>query len=254
MQSIAYLDSQVIAQHLRDARKYRGLSQAIMAARSRLQRQQINYFETGARVPSLAQLLRIAAALDLPLQRFLSGADRPGRDTRDLAVELRSLGLIDLWVESPRVPGAFRRPEEIVAAAVAGKEPQARIVEGLPAVLAWNRWNAGLLWAFARASGRSTPWRLAWLADIVLTLARRGGFPGGCPGKEDLAGFVQRAPTPPADRWDDLGRAAPAPPTSPVWKRWRINYAADLATFRTRAESLVSLATAEGRKLPPREE
>ncbi len=242
-----------IAQHLATARRESGLSQAELAERSRLKRQQINYFETGARTPSVEQLLQIARALDISLQWFLSGSPRAGCAVRDIAVELRSLGLIDLWVEDSLVPGAFRRPEEVVALAVAGREPEARIVEGLPAVLAWNHWNSNLLWAFAREAGRTAAHRLAWLADVALALERIGGFPSGCPGKEDLATYVKRIKKPPLDRWDTIGRPADRPPTSPLWKRWRISYAADLATFRQRAENLVSLATAEGRKLPGRE-
>src|SRR6266545_963932 len=238
-----------IAERLVNARHERGLTQAKLAERCRLKRQQITYFEQGARTPSLDQLIQIARALDFPLERFLSGGNRPGTGVRDFAIELRNLGLIDLWVEEPVVPGAFRRPEETVALTVAGKEPEARIVEAAPAVLAWNRWNAALLWAFARERGRTTVYRLAWLAEVALALERMGGFPGGCPGKEDLAAFVKRVKKPPPDRWDDLGRPAHEPPNSPVWKRWRINYAADLATFRQRAEGLVSLAKAEGRDL-----
>lgn len=123
-------------------------------------------------------------------------------------------------------------------------------MEGLPAVLAWNRWNDLLLWASARATGRAAVYRLAWLAEVALALERMGGFPGGCPGKEDLLAFVKRVKKPPTDRWDHLGRPADKPPTSPLWKRWRINYAADLATFRQRAEAIVALAKAEGRKSP----
>src|SRR5439155_26856555 len=117
-----------IARRLANARLRRGLTQAELADRCPLKRQQVNYFETGARMPSLEQLLRIARALDLPLQWFLSGSDRPGSGVRDIALELWNLGLSDLWVESPRVPGAFRRPEEVLALAVAGAEPEARIV------------------------------------------------------------------------------------------------------------------------------
>ena len=241
------LPTEAIAQRLAAVRGERGLSQAELAARCRLKRQQINYFETGARTPSLGQLLQIAQALDLPLQRFLSGEDRPGRSPRDLAIELRSLGLVDLWVEAATVPGAFRRPEEVVALAVAGSEPEARLVEAVPALLAWNRWEPPLLRAFARAIGRGTVYRLAWLADITLALHRMSGFPGGCPGKEDLAAFIIPIKKPLPERWDDLGRPADQPPTSPLWKRWRINYAADLATFRQRAEALAALAKTEGR-------
>ncbi len=91
-----------------------------------------------------------------------------------------------------------------------------------------------------------TLYRLAWLADVVLTLERMGGFPGGCRGKEDLTRFLARLKGPPPNRWDPVG-----PPNSDfqppsLWKRWRIRYAADLATFRQRAENLVSLAEAEG--------
>jgi len=210
---------------------------------------QINYFETGARVPSVAQLLQIARGLDLPLQQLLSGRNRPGRGVREIAIELRSLALIDLWVETPLVPGAFRRPEEVVSLVIAAREPETRIVEGIPAILAWNHWSPSLLWAFAKATGPGTVYRLAWLADVTLALERMGGFPGGCPGKEDLVAFVKRVKKPRHDRWDHLGHPTDKSPSSPIWKRWRINYAAELDTFRRRAEGLVSLAKAEGRSL-----
>lgn len=243
-----------LAENLAAARRKRGLSQAELAQGARLQRQQITYYETGARVPGLQKLLRLARAFDLSVQALLYGSDRVGGSIREIAIELRSLGLIDLRVEAPVVPGAFRRPEEVVARAVAGKEPEARIVEGVPAILSWNRWNPLLLWAFAREAGRAAVYRLAWLADVALTLERASGFPGGCPGREELAEFVRRVKTPPKDRWDDLGRPSETPPSLPSWKRWRIRYAADLATFRQRAEHLVALAEAEGRERPGRGE
>lgn len=243
-----------LAKWLTKARVKKGLTQAELAARCELKRQQITFFERGVRVPALEQLVRIARALELPLQRFLSGGDRPGNGVREIALELRSLGLIDLWVEQPIVPGAFRRPEEVVALAVSGEEPEARIVEGLPAILAWNRWNRILLRAFARGTGDGTLYRLAWLAEVVLALERMGGFPGGCAAKEDLAAFVKGVKEPPAGRWDDLGRPTDTAPASPLWKRWRINYAATLATFRQRAEALASLRQAEGRDTPFKED
>jgi hypothetical protein len=81
-----------------------------------------------------------------------------------------------------------------------------------------------------------------------------GGFPGGCFGKKDLAAFVKGVKKPPLDHWDDLGRPADAPPTSPLWKRWRISYPADLTAFRQRAEGLVALRQAEGHGKALREE
>jgi len=235
-----------IGERLTAARRERGLTQAALAARCLLKRQQINFFETGARLPSLGQLLQIARALDLPLQRFLSGSDRPGRELPDLAIELRHLGLIDLWVEAPTVPAAFRRPEEVVALAVAGEEPDPRVVTGLPAVLAWNRWSGALLWAHGKNEGARALIRLAWLADVALAIDRGRGFPGGCRGRKDLSRFVERVKPPKTDRWDGLGKPAAGPQRSPVWKRWRINFADDLAAFRLRAEALVSLREAEG--------
>jgi transcriptional regulator with XRE-family HTH domain len=83
----------------------RGLSQAELGERAGPQRQQITYYETGAPTPSVANLLRIARPLDVSLERLLWGNDRPGEGVRDSAIELRSLGLGDLWVEAPVVAG-----------------------------------------------------------------------------------------------------------------------------------------------------
>jgi transcriptional regulator with XRE-family HTH domain len=231
----------IIAQQLVLARRERGLTQAELASRCHLERQQITYFERGTRLPSLPKLLRIAQALDLPLQRFLSGSDRPESGVQGIAIELRRLGLVDLWVESPAVPGAFRRPEEVVVLSVAPQEPESRILEAVPALLAWNRWNGALLRGFAKSTAPRTLYRLAWLADVALALDRMGGFPDGCPGKDDLAAFVKRVEKPPGKRWDDVGKPAHEPITSPVWKRWRIHYAANLASFQQRAKALASI-------------
>jgi hypothetical protein len=190
-------------------------------------------------------LLRLARALDRPLQWFLTGTDRPGTALQDLAIELRRLGAVDLSVGDSRVPGAFRPAEEVVALVLSGASPEPRVVEAIPAVLAWNRWNPALLRAYARSAGRKTLYRLAWLADITLALDRRHGFPGGCPGKESLTRFLQRIKPPAAKGWDDLGHPLSEPPASPLWKRWRINYAVDLDGFRSRAEQLAELRKAE---------
>jgi transcriptional regulator with XRE-family HTH domain len=248
------LELKSIARRLAAVRVERDLTQTELARRCGLTRQEVNYFETGVRIPRLEHLLRIARALDVPLQRFLSGRNRPGTEVRDLAIELRSLGLVDLWVEAPRVPGAFRRPEEVVALAVSGEEPPARIIEGVPALLAWNRWHGPLLRGFGRATGPRTIYRLAWLAEVALTLERMGGFPGGCPGKPDLEAFVSGTKQPTAARWDSLGKAADEPPALPLWKRWKINYPADLATFRRRAETLASLRETPDGQRPTRDD
>ena len=227
---------------LATARLEQGLSQADLAARCTLSQAQVSYFEVGQRRPTLDQLLRIARALDVSIQRLIAGSDRPGTEIRDIAIELRHLGLVDLWVADAAVPGAFRRAEEVVTLAVSGHEPDPRIVEAVPAALAWNEIDPALLRAFSRTTRPRTARRLAWLADIALAIDRRGGFPGGCR-NEPLDRFTRMIRTAASgpDVWDSLGRPMANPPTSPLWRRWRINYDADLARFEQRARHLDEL-------------
>jgi hypothetical protein len=193
-------------------------------------------------------LIRLARALDVPLQWFLSATNRPGSELRDIVLELRRLGLIDLWFEEPNVPGAFRHPEEVIAIVVGSETPEARIVEGLPAVLAWNRWRVPLLRGFLR--GQVAARRVAWLADIALAIHRAGGFPGGCPGVKDLTRLVNTIPALDTKSWDSLGRSPHDPSRSPIWKRWHVSYPGTLDVFRKRAADLVALHLVEGRALP----
>jgi transcriptional regulator with XRE-family HTH domain len=236
-----------LGSHLGRARLERRLSQAELAARCALSQAQISYFELGQRRPTLDQLVRIAKALDYSIEGLIAGANRPGTELRHMALELRSLGISDLWVKDAVVPGAFRRPEELVALAVGGEEPDPRIVEAIPAVLAWNEIDPVLLRAYGLATRPRTTPRLAWLADITLAIDRRGGFPGGCRKRplERFTRIVPAAATEP-DAWDSLGRPMAKLPTSPIWKRWRINYDADLAQFEQRARHLDELRRRPG--------
>jgi transcriptional regulator with XRE-family HTH domain len=231
-----------LGSHLSRARLERGWSQAELAARCALSQAQISYFELGHRRPTLDQFLRIAKALDSSIEGLLGGSNRPGIEPRHLAVELRSLGLADLWVKDAIVPGSFRRPEELLAIAVGGEEPDPRIIEGVPVALAWNEIDPILLRAYGLTSRPRTVWRLAWLADIALAIDRRGGFPGGCRKRplERFTRIVRSSATRP-DVWDGLGRPLAKPPTSPIWKRWKIRYDADLARFEQRARHLDEL-------------
>lgn len=242
-------ESGEIGSHLAEARLRRGLSQAELAARCGLSQAQISYFELDRRRPSLDQLLRVAEALGVSLQRLITGADRPGVGLRDIAIELRRLGLVDLWVEAPVVPGAFRRPEELLARAVSGREPNPRVIEAIPALLAWNRINPILLRAHARTVKPRATRRLAWLADVAVAIDRRGAFPGGCR-RDQLIRFTRRisTPSPESNDWDDLGRPTVDAPTSPIWRRWRINYDADLTQFERRARRLDELRRRAGER------
>jgi transcriptional regulator with XRE-family HTH domain len=232
---------QKLGLYLLTARMERGLSQSELAERCALAQTQISYFEGGQRRPTLDQFLRLARALDVSVQRLLSGSERPGNELGDIAVELRRLGVADLWVKGSTVPGSFRRPEEVIALTVSGRAPDPRIIEAIPAVLAWNVINPVLLKAYGRAAGLGTARRLAWLADVALAIERQGGFPGGCR-KDPLERFIRIVSPPPEQSgWDSLGKPLAGKPTSPLWKRWKICYDARLSEFEDRARLLDEL-------------
>jgi transcriptional regulator with XRE-family HTH domain len=228
--------------HLATARLERGLSQLELAERCRLAQAQISYFESEQRCPTLDQLLRIARALDVSIQRLIGGSDRPGSQLRDVAIELRRLGIADLWVKGALIPGAFRRAEEVIALSVSASEPDPRLIEAIPAVLAWNEIDPVLLRAYGLTSGSRTVWRMGWLADIALAIDRQGSFPGGCE-RAPLDRFTRiiRPPAPHRRTWDSLGHPMVSTAKSPLWKRWKINYDASLDGFKSRAEHLNEL-------------
>jgi transcriptional regulator with XRE-family HTH domain len=232
-------DLERLGTYLAHSRVEAGLSQAALAARCGLAQQQVSFFEAGLRIPTLPQALRIARTLDIPIQRLLTGSDRPGAGPAGLAIELRRLGVVDLRVGNSAVPGSFRRPEEVINLAIAGEAPDPRIVEAIPAALAWADLDPDLLVGHAKATG--TTRRLAWLADVALAIDRQSGFPGGCR-KGPLERFLRNADFPgESEPWEDLGKPAAAPSTSPLWRRWKITYDAELSQFRQRAEHLQSL-------------
>jgi transcriptional regulator with XRE-family HTH domain len=238
---------QYLGLYVATARREQGLSQLELANRCRLAQAQISYFESGRRRPTLDQLLRIARALDVSIQRLIGGSDRPGEELRDIAVELRHLGIADLWVAGAVIPGAFRRSEEVIAQAISAPDPDPRIIEAIPTVLAWSEIDPVLLRAYGLTSGIRTVRRMAWLADVALAIDRQGGFPGGCDSAPlDRFTRIVRPPAPEPPRWDSLGHPMSSVPKLPLWKRWKINYDANLAQFEARAEHLNQLR-AKGR-------
>lgn len=226
--------------HLTSARIERGLSQGSLGGLCGLSQARISLFEAGHGLPSLDQFIRLARVLEIPLQRLIGGENRPGEQLRDIAIELHQLGAVDLKISDAVVPGAARRPEETIALAVSGGEPNPRIIETIPALLSWNTFDPEILRAFGTTS--KTIYRLAWLADVAISIDRRQAFPGGCQ-RENLERFIQELSSPPPGTpWDDLGSPSSAgSPPSPVWARWRISYGADIEAFAQRAALLVSL-------------
>lgn len=131
----------------------------------------------------------------------------------------------------------------MIAQAVWTGVPDPQVVEGMPAILAWNRWRPALLVAFAQVTHPKALTRLAWLAEITLLLNRTGGvpggIPGGIPGADDLVSFLQRVEKP--DASDHLGVTGARSPEHRAWTYWRIQYPMDLQGFRDRAITLWSL-------------
>lgn len=216
------------------------MTQAQLAKRCGLRQWQIARFETAQQEPTLRQLLSLAGALDVPVQWFLTGTVRPGTELKDIVLELRALGAVDLLVANLAIPGAGRAPEQIAALTVCGERPDPRVIGAVPTILAWNQWQGPLLKAYCRGTDHRAAHRLAWLADVALTIHGTWGFPGGCPGKGDLERFIKGIRPP--EKPDGVGYPAEeGEPLHPVWRRWRITYAANMDTFRERAELLRQL-------------
>jgi hypothetical protein len=117
--------------------------------------------------------------------------------------------------------------------------PDPQVVEGMPAILAWNRWRPVWLVAFGQVTHPKALTRLALLAEINLLLDWMGRVPGGIAGVDDLVSFLQRVERPEAS--DHLGVTGARSPEHRAWTYWRIQYSMDLQGFRDRAYTLWTL-------------
>ena len=223
--------------HLAKLRTRRGWTQRDLSLRCGLHVAVLSRIEGGRREPTVDEALRLAAALDVSLEWLATGQEHPTESLADLAMELRYLGLVDLHVPGERIPGTYRRVEEIFTRAVAEERPEPRVVEAMPALLAWNRWNPALLDAFASATAvhPRTRNRLAWLCDITLLLERTGGLPRAIVDPSAVVAFVNKVDRP--EQTDFLGR----PPQEATGNRdrvmiyWKIAIYEDVRYFKDRA-------------------
>jgi transcriptional regulator with XRE-family HTH domain len=233
------------------ARSQQSMTQKELALRTGISQPRISGIEKGEMLPTLPQLIRLARALMVPIQWFLNGSVTPGVEESDIALQLQWLKIVDLFVPQSLVPGAFRPIEEVLTLTVRGNQPNPRIIEAIPAVIAWNRWSPSRLREYSRPRDSKASIRLAWLADVALTIHRTIGFPGGCPQLHDLESFI--GPLSKATNLslttDDLGRPGDEEELPPVSKRWRISYAAALSSFIDRANHLNNLLKNQ-RRLP----
>lgn len=240
-QSVPPPELKSLGMWLLKARMKQGLTQKELATRTGITQPRISGIEQGEMLPTLPQLIRIARVLAVPVQWFLNGSVVPGTELPAYALQLRWLKVVDLIVPDAVVPGAFRPIEAVLSLAVRGTQPDPRVIEALPAVLAWNRWSARRLREHSRPRASRATIRLAWLADVALTIHRTMGFPGGCPQQKQLEAFVgalQKAKLQLTN--DDLGRPGEERTLPPVSKRWMISYDAPLSTFVERAKRLSS--------------
>lgn len=236
---------------LRVARIRQSLTQKQLAAQSGTDAARISRIEGGEELPTVPQLFQFAKVLGVSLQWFINGQNQSGSELQEIAVELQSLGMADLFVPNAVVPGAFRPTEQVLALAVSGNQPEPRIIEAIPAVLAWNPWSHPVLRAYIQQSDRRAGIRLAWLADVALTIHRTTGFPGGCIQRRALEALVRWWSKHPSSEEDDLGRPSSDDSTPPVSKRWKIKYAATLTAFIERGERLHSLREQRERTSTP---
>ena len=171
----------------------------------------------------------------MSLQRFVTGRNRPGVKLKGIAHELYGLGMRDLVVSEASVPGAFRLPEQVIALALQGDRPEARVVEAMPFVLSKHRLNPRLALAFGELSDPRNKVRLAWLCDLTLAIARRGIL-AVAPEVERPLERIAKVVKKPVEM-DDLGSSGKGI-TSPIWRRWNINYSGKLDDFILRVHSL----------------
>ncbi len=217
--------------YLRRARLAAQFNQSQLARAAKVPRLRVVRAESGHTILNLDEAARIAAVLKVPLQRLHSGGWRPTNDLRGIALELGQLGIRDLEVLGAQVPGAFRAAEQIVPLALQGDAPEPRVLEAIPFILARRQLTVPLTLAFADVYDPRIRTRLAWLSDVTLTLSRLSSFPVAVASETTLAAFV-RAGKKSAEP-DSLGHPRTDPPP-PLWRRWNITYAGNLASFLER--------------------
>src|SRR5262245_11473523 len=182
-----------IALNLKTARKAAGLTQPLLSRLTGIARSQIAKAETGKYIPNLIEAERLARALRVPWERIISGRFRPRIGLRGIALELYHLGITDLRITESQVPGAFRRPEQILGLALRGDRPDPRVIEAIPFVLARQTLSVPLTLAFADYYDKRTRARLGWLSEITLALDRTNRLPIAIESEQQLSQFKLRA-------------------------------------------------------------
>jgi transcriptional regulator with XRE-family HTH domain len=229
---VAVPSPELIGQCLESARKAAGLTQVALARASQINRIQIVRIEAGLTVPRLDETVRLAEVLKVPLSRLTSSWAFPRPDLRGIAIELHWLGIKDLEVANPEVPGSFRHKEEVLALAVSGDSPEPRVVEAIPFLLARQKFRASLVSAFAGYHDRRARGRIAWLSSVTLALGRVGSLPFPVESELHLGALIRQGAK--SREPDSLGHPGKGK-FSPIWRRWNITYAGTVQDFLHRS-------------------
>ena len=217
--------------NLKHSRLAAKMTQTALAKAAKVPRLRIVRAEMGMYVLDLNEATRIARVLKVPLERLATGRWMPDSDLRGIAFELYHLGIRDLEVANAQVPGSFRRAEQVTASAVKGDNPEPRVVEAMPSVLARRALDVPLTLAFADIYDPRIRTRLAWLSDITLALKQLADFPIRLTSEAQLVKFVRAGVRPPEP--DSLGH--PREGKLPrIWERWNVTYVGNLADFAKR--------------------
>jgi transcriptional regulator with XRE-family HTH domain len=228
---MATITSQSIGVNIKTRRKAMGLTQLALASAARIPRLQIVRMEAGLVVPRLDEAVRIAEVLKACLEWLIAGDYSSRTGLRGIALELYQLGIRDLQVADPRVPGTFRHAEEVLVLAVSWDQPEPRVVEAIPYILARWKLRPSLIAGFANLHDPRARTRLAWLSDVTFALGRLSSAPLAIQTEGSLRALIrlgQKATEP-----DGLGHPSRGN-VSPIWRRWNVTYAGTLQDFLRR--------------------
>jgi transcriptional regulator with XRE-family HTH domain len=227
------LNARLLGANIKAARTSAELTQAQLAGAAKIHRLQILRMESGIVMPQLDEAIRIAGVLKVPLEWLMARRWSMRTDLQGIAFELYHLGIRDLEVANPQVPGSFRRPEEVLVLALSGDRPEPRVVEAIPFLLARQTFEVPLAHGFACVYDNRVLTRLAWLSEVTLALGQSSTMPLSIEirSQPHLRAFVESVK--PSSDSDSLGHPSQGT-LAPIWRRWHITYAGTLQDFLRR--------------------
>ncbi len=208
---------------LRDARRARGLSQLQAAARLRVSQPYLAMLESGRRrlTPELARrAMRVYGLSPTVLAPAASASLGQPLAPESLARDLAALGYPGFAHLRPR-SWTPRNPGEVLLAALAQDELEARTVEALP-WLVLRHWPLDRAWLVREAKLHDLQNRLGLVVTLARRLAERAGEEGTARDLGELEAELDRSRL---ARQDTLCRTS----LSPAERRWLAGHASEEA-------------------------